>query len=100
MSATVNLTNSTAFHSVNGKGNLSPFGDGNFMGLNESHVLKIVKDALRKYDADKTGMVDHALSSAGGNVLSTRCTEALEVSHVNSGLSYRIFECYNDSECG
>ncbi|XP_066965627.1 LOW QUALITY PROTEIN: uncharacterized protein [Macrobrachium rosenbergii] len=48
-------------------------------GLNETEVLKIVQAALRKYDADKTGMVDHALESAGGNIISTRCTESYQV---------------------
>ncbi|XP_064080466.1 uncharacterized protein LOC135197276 isoform X2 [Macrobrachium nipponense] len=48
-------------------------------GLNETQVLKIVQDALRKYDADKTGMVDHALESAGGYIVSTRCTESYQV---------------------
>lgn len=50
-------------------------------GLNRSEVMEIVKEALMKYDADKTGMVDHALESAGGNIVSTRCTEAYQVSH-------------------
>ena len=48
-------------------------------GLNESAVIRIVKEALLKYDADKTGMVDHALESAGGNIVSTRCTESYQV---------------------
>ncbi|KAG0715750.1 SUN domain-containing protein 1 [Chionoecetes opilio] len=48
-------------------------------GLNESAVIRIVKEALMKYDADKTGMVDHALESAGGNIISTRCTESYQV---------------------
>lgn len=48
-------------------------------GLNESDVIRIVKEALLKYDADKTGMVDHALESAGGNIISTRCTESYQV---------------------
>lgn len=45
-------------------------------GLSEAHVKKIVKAALAVYDADKTGMVDYALESSGGQVLSTRCTES------------------------
>lgn len=43
--------------------------------LNEDDVLRIVKEVLRIYDADKTGLVDYALESAGGQVISTRCTE-------------------------
>lgn len=41
-------------------------------GLSEAEVLKIVKEVLAVYDADKTGLVDFALESAGGQVLSTR----------------------------
>ncbi|KAG8196395.1 hypothetical protein JTE90_009031 [Oedothorax gibbosus] len=39
-------------------------------------VRKIVRDAIRLYDADKTGMVDYALESAGGSVISIRCSES------------------------
>lgn len=45
---------------------------GNVGGLSEADVLKIVKQVLAVYDADKTGLVDFALESAGGQVLSTR----------------------------
>ena len=34
--------------------------------------MKIVKAALDKYDADKTGLFDFALESAGGSIVSTR----------------------------
>nr|XP_045606712.1 uncharacterized protein LOC123763584 isoform X2 [Procambarus clarkii] len=73
-SATVNI-------SKNNSANFSfiPAGMPFAAGLNESAVIQIVKDALLKYDADKTGMVDHALESAGGNVISTRCTESYQV---------------------
>lgn len=40
--------------------------------LNEKDVQRIVKDALAIYDADKTGLVDYALETAGGEILSTR----------------------------
>lgn len=43
--------------------------------LSEEDVHKIVKSVLDIYDADKTGLVDFALESAGGQILSTRCTE-------------------------
>ncbi|XP_039952978.1 uncharacterized protein LOC120769974 isoform X1 [Bactrocera tryoni] len=43
--------------------------------LSEEEVHKIVKSVLNVYDADKTGLVDFALESAGGQILSTRCTE-------------------------
>lgn len=41
----------------------------------EMQIRAIVKSALATYDADKTGLVDYALESAGGQILSTRCTE-------------------------
>lgn len=40
--------------------------------LSESDVLRIVKEVLAIYDADRTGLVDFALESAGGEVISTR----------------------------
>uniref|UniRef100_A0A0K2TYC1 Sad1 and UNC84 domain containing 2 [Falco peregrinus] n=1 Tax=Lepeophtheirus salmonis TaxID=72036 RepID=A0A0K2TYC1_LEPSM len=39
-----------------------------------------VEKALIKYDADKTGMFDFALETAGGTIMSTRCTETHDVS--------------------
>lgn len=47
-------------------------GAGTTSGLTEAAVLKIVKDVLAVYDADKTGLVDFALETAGGQVISTR----------------------------
>uniref|UniRef100_L7LUZ9 Putative spindle pole body protein n=1 Tax=Rhipicephalus pulchellus TaxID=72859 RepID=L7LUZ9_RHIPC len=38
-------------------------------------VTRVVKEALAKYDADKTGLPDYALESAGGSVVNTRCTD-------------------------
>ncbi|XP_058121502.1 klaroid protein [Anopheles ziemanni] len=55
--------------------------------LTEDDVKRIVRDALTVYDADKTGMVDYALESAGGQVLSTRCTENYQA----SSAEFRIF---------
>lgn len=40
--------------------------------LDEQRIKDIVREALAVYDADKTGMVDYALESSGGQVLSTR----------------------------
>ena len=44
----------------------------NFQGLSEADVLRIVQKVLAVYDADKTGLVDFALETAGGQVISTR----------------------------
>uniref|UniRef100_A0A915CEC5 SUN domain-containing protein n=3 Tax=Parascaris univalens TaxID=6257 RepID=A0A915CEC5_PARUN len=38
-------------------------------------IKELIAEALRLYDADKTGKVDYALESSGGSVISTRCTE-------------------------
>uniref|UniRef100_G1NX26 Sad1 and UNC84 domain containing 1 n=1 Tax=Myotis lucifugus TaxID=59463 RepID=G1NX26_MYOLU len=38
----------------------------------------IVNNALKLYSQDKTGMVDFALESGGGSILSTRCSETHE----------------------
>ncbi|XP_041939421.1 SUN domain-containing protein 1 isoform X4 [Alosa sapidissima] len=47
-------------------------------GLAEQHVELIVKNALRLYSQDRTGMGDYALESGGGSILSTRCSETFE----------------------
>ncbi|KFP81402.1 SUN domain-containing protein 1 [Apaloderma vittatum] len=44
-------------------------------GITEAQAHIIVKNALKLYSQDKTGMVDFALESAGGSILSTRCSE-------------------------
>ncbi|QQP58264.1 Sad1 and UNC84 domain containing 2, partial [Caligus rogercresseyi] len=44
----------------------------------QNHVTSLVEAALVKYDADKTGMFDFALESAGGTIISTRCTETYD----------------------
>jgi len=56
-------------------------------GLNKTEVLQIVKNSLIQYDADKTGMFDYALETAGGSVVSTRCTETF----VQKTAMYSIF---------
>lgn len=48
------------------------------LNLGEEEIRRIVKSVLAIYDADKTGMVDYALESAGGQILSTRCTESYQ----------------------
>lgn len=48
------------------------YGNAATLSLNETRIKDIVREALAVYDADKTGMVDYALESGGGQVLSTR----------------------------
>lgn len=44
-------------------------------GIQTSDVEKLIKVAIEKYDADKTGRPDLALESGGGSIVSTRCTK-------------------------
>ncbi|XP_066582850.1 klaroid protein-like isoform X2 [Prorops nasuta] len=41
----------------------------------EENIRKIIREMIKIYDADKTGLVDYALESAGGQIISTRCTQ-------------------------
>ncbi|XP_032951637.1 SUN domain-containing protein 1 isoform X9 [Rhinolophus ferrumequinum] len=47
-------------------------------GITEAQAHVIINNALKLYSQDKTGMVDFALESGGGSVLSTRCSETYE----------------------
>ncbi|CAL7942808.1 unnamed protein product [Xylocopa violacea] len=47
--------------------------------VTDDRVREIVKEALKIYDADKTGRVDYALESAGGQIISTRCTQRYDI---------------------
>ncbi|XP_072299441.1 SUN domain-containing protein 1 isoform X2 [Eucyclogobius newberryi] len=47
-------------------------------GLSEEHVKVIVQNALKLFSQDRTGLVDFALESGGGSILSTRCSETYE----------------------
>ncbi|XP_061377220.1 klaroid protein-like isoform X2 [Danaus plexippus] len=42
-------------------------------------VKNMVMGMLQVYDADRTGKVDYALESAGGQILSTKCTELYQI---------------------
>ncbi|XP_053782775.1 SUN domain-containing protein 1 [Desmodus rotundus] len=48
------------------------------LGITEAQAHVIVNNALKLYSQDKTGMVDFALESGGGSILSTRCSETYE----------------------
>ncbi|XP_074014587.1 SUN domain-containing protein 1 isoform X1 [Numenius arquata] len=47
-------------------------------GITEAQVQIIVNNALKLYSQDKIGLVDFALESGGGSILSTRCSETHE----------------------
>ncbi|CAN9505252.1 unnamed protein product [Ophioblennius macclurei] len=64
----------TLVHTVTGSVRHASAGE----GLSEEQVKLIVQNALKLYSQDQTGMVDYALESGGGAVLSTRCTETYE----------------------
>ncbi|XP_036597244.1 SUN domain-containing protein 1 isoform X6 [Trichosurus vulpecula] len=46
--------------------------------VGKKQALAIVNNALKLYSQDRTGMVDFALESGGGSILSTRCSETYE----------------------
>ncbi|XP_069503330.1 SUN domain-containing protein 1 isoform X8 [Ambystoma mexicanum] len=51
---------------------------GGISGITAEQARIIVNNALKLYSQDKTGMVDYALESGGGSILSTRCSETYE----------------------
>ncbi|XP_021110277.1 SUN domain-containing protein 1 isoform X10 [Heterocephalus glaber] len=63
------LTSETVVSAVSGAG---------ISGITEAQARVIVNNALKLYSQDKTGMVDFALESGGGSILSTRCSETYE----------------------
>uniref|UniRef100_A0A8W7P3Y7 SUN domain-containing protein n=1 Tax=Anopheles coluzzii TaxID=1518534 RepID=A0A8W7P3Y7_ANOCL len=73
--------------SAGGPDDPDPASSSTSSNLTEDDVKRIVRDALIVYDADKTGRVDYALESAGGQVLSTRCTESYQA----NSAEFRIF---------
>ncbi|XP_026206311.1 SUN domain-containing protein 1-like isoform X2 [Anabas testudineus] len=46
--------------------------------VTQEDVHMIVKNALRVFSQDRTGLADYALESGGGSILSTRCSETYE----------------------
>ncbi|XP_068585416.1 SUN domain-containing protein 1-like isoform X2 [Cebidichthys violaceus] len=46
--------------------------------VTQEDVQEMVKDALRLFSQDRTGLADFALESGGGSILSTRCSETYE----------------------
>ncbi|XP_055454483.1 SUN domain-containing protein 1 isoform X3 [Psammomys obesus] len=57
---------------------VSAMNEAGVSGITEAQVHVIVNNALKLYSQDKTGMVDFALESGGGSILSTRCSETYE----------------------
>ena len=41
----------------------------------DAQIVAVVREELKLFAADKTGLADYALESAGGSILSTRCSE-------------------------
>ncbi|XP_032894473.1 SUN domain-containing protein 2-like, partial [Amblyraja radiata] len=54
-------------------------------------VESIVEQALKLYSADRVGLVDYALESAGGTVIHTRCTETLETKTIHSLFGFPLW---------
>ncbi|XP_051926865.1 SUN domain-containing protein 1-like isoform X2 [Hippocampus zosterae] len=52
--------------------------DADGMALTREDVDLMVKNALRLFSHDRTGLADYALESGGGSILSTRCSETYE----------------------
>ncbi|XP_031696159.1 SUN domain-containing protein 1-like, partial [Anarrhichthys ocellatus] len=46
--------------------------------VTQEDVQEMVKNALRLFSQDRTGLADFALESGGGSILSTRCSETYE----------------------
>uniref|UniRef100_A0A914XK63 SUN domain-containing protein n=1 Tax=Plectus sambesii TaxID=2011161 RepID=A0A914XK63_9BILA len=44
------------------------------LSVDLEEVKRLIKLAINRYDADKTGLADYALESAGGSIVSIRCS--------------------------
>ncbi|XP_015606982.1 uncharacterized protein LOC107273372 isoform X2 [Cephus cinctus] len=62
----------------------------------EEDIKKIMKEMIKIYDADKTGKIDHALESAGGQIISTRCTQPYKVQVAFKFLGFTWHSVHND----
>nr|XP_032834693.1 SUN domain-containing protein 1 isoform X2 [Petromyzon marinus] len=73
-------TEQTVVANVSKRWTWPPEGDGALEstggGVSRQEVYAIVQSALRLYEEDKIGKFDFALESAGGTVISVRCSEA------------------------
>jgi len=63
--------------------------------FSKDDVVSIVHEALTVYDADKTGLFDFALESAGGTIASIRCTETYDVTRVSLLSDFLAFNFNN-----
>ncbi|KAK2588857.1 hypothetical protein KPH14_001724 [Odynerus spinipes] len=67
--------------SVNTEDNIVPISSDYIMkegSMLDERINKIVDDRLKIYDADKTGRVDYAVETAGGEIINTRCTQTYD----------------------
>uniref|UniRef100_F7I378 Sad1 and UNC84 domain containing 1 n=1 Tax=Callithrix jacchus TaxID=9483 RepID=F7I378_CALJA len=65
-------------HTPTSEAVVSAVSEAGMSGITEAQARAIVNNALKLYSQDKTGMVDFALESGGGSILSTRCSETYE----------------------
>jgi SUN domain-containing protein 1/2 len=54
--------------------------------LSEDMMKQLIAEALRIYDADKTGVPDFALEPAGASIVNTRCSETYDT----RGIQYNL----------
>ncbi|KAL6264084.1 hypothetical protein P5V15_004163 [Pogonomyrmex californicus] len=73
------MQNLFVFHNRKDHAALNANTDNSNVHVSDEHIRKIVKEVLQIYDADKTGQVDYALESAGGQIVSTRCTQRYDI---------------------
>lgn len=90
---------------ANQKQEKSSISHGEHISLDEKRIRGIIKEALAVYDADKTGIVDYALESSGGEVISTRYQKyhfnLLDYRQMNlfNKFSYVVISSYSTYRC-